>query len=78
MLEQPLSKDDSQEGRTDEAREKFTQQREQMKEEIGTQVFEILEEYFPEQSKAQRRAYAKKALLLGIAIGFLIRHLADR
>lgn len=78
MLEQSLLKDDDREGRTDEAREKLTQQREQMKDEIGTQVFEVLEEFFPEQSKAQRRAHAKKALLVGIAIGFLLRHLVDR
>jgi len=46
--------------------------------ELGRLVFEILEEYFPEEAKARRQQNQMQILFVGIVIGFLLRHSISR
>lgn len=48
------------------------------KEELGRLAFDTLEEYFPEQAKAKRQQNRLQLIMVGVAVGFLIRHFLSR
>lgn len=48
------------------------------KEEFGRLAFDTLEEYFPEQAKARRRQDRLQFIMVGVAVGFLLRHLLSQ
>lgn len=51
---------------------------EEAKEELGRLAFETLETYFPEQAEARQRQSRWQVLLVGVALGFLLRHVMGR
>lgn len=48
------------------------------KEEFGRLAFDTLEDYFPEQAEARRRQNRLQLIMVGVAVGFLIRHFLSR
>lgn len=48
------------------------------REEVGRRAFETLEQFFPEQAASRNQRNRVLPLLLGVAIGFLLRYYMDR
>lgn len=62
----------------DRAREAAKRRSEKLRARFGQTAFDVLEEYFPEEAKSRRRRHGLKVFLVGMAVGILLRHLADR
>lgn len=60
------------------AQETAQQKANEAKEEFGRRAFETLEEYFPEQTRARRKQNSLQMLMVGVAIGILVRHFLSR
>lgn len=60
------------------AQQEAQRQAERVKGEVGRQMFHLLEDYFPEQARAQRRKDRMRTLAIGVAIGFFLRHYVGR
>lgn len=57
---------------TEQARHEVQRRTTDAKEELGTLVLDLAEEYFPEQSRARRRKTMSQAFLTGAFFGFLL------
>ena len=57
---------------TEQARYEVQRRTTDAKEELGMLVFDLAEEYFPEQSRARRRKTMSQAFLTGALFGFLL------
>lgn len=54
------------------ARTSAERQAEQARSQIGSFALDMVEEYFPEEAKSRRRQGARRAFVLGMALGFFI------
>lgn len=61
-----------------QAKDKIQHQQQFIKNRVGEQLYELIEDHFPEQRKSHRRRLAIKMFLVGAAVGVLIRHMVDR
>lgn len=48
------------------------------REELGRLAFDTLEDYFPEQARARRRQNRLQLIVVGVVVGFLVRHLLSQ
>ena len=48
------------------------------KEELGRRAYDTLEEYFPEQARARRKQNRLQLIMVGVAVGILVRHFLSR
>jgi hypothetical protein len=62
----------------DRARRGARQQAGLARQEVGRRAFDLLEEYFPEEAKSRRQRNSASVFLLGLAVGILLRQLAER
>ncbi|WP_227376315.1 hypothetical protein [Haladaptatus halobius] len=60
------------------ARERAQYQVERAKDELGRQLFLVLEDHFPEQTKARRQQDSLQMFVVGVAVGILLRHLLNQ
>lgn len=62
----------------DRAQRTAEQKTSEAKEEFARLAFEKLEEYFPEQAESSTQQDQLTPILVGVAIGFLLRHFIGR
>lgn len=60
------------------AQQTAEQKKSDAKEEFGRMAFDTLEQYFPNQAETRTREDRVTPLLVGIAIGVLLRHFLGR
>ncbi|WP_135305001.1 hypothetical protein [Haloarcula amylovorans] len=60
------------------AQDSKAQQTESLKTELGRVVFDLAEEKFPEEAQQRKRQSAATAFGVGLAVGFLARHVLGR
>ena len=63
--------------RTESVREEFARRKGETRAELGERLFDLGEEYFPEEASRRRRKYASAGFVVGLAAGFIARHLLD-
>lgn len=54
------------------------EQTEVIKHEVGRLALNLVEDYFPDETKARRRTLAKRAFVVGVVVGMLLRHAMTR
>ena len=59
-------------------RQEFERRTDETRLELGDRVFDLAEEYFPETADRRRRQTLSVGFVVGLAIGFVARHLLDR
>jgi len=64
--------------RAESVREEFERRKGETKQELGERLFDLGEEYFPEEASRRRRRVASVGVVVGFAAGFVARHLLDR
>lgn len=60
------------------ARARASEEGELVKQRLGETMFDLMEEYFPEESASRRRQHMAKAFVAGIAVGLAGRFLWKR
>jgi hypothetical protein len=64
--------------RAESVRDEFERRKGETKQELGKRLFDLGEEYFPEEAARRRRRVASVGVVVGFAAGFVARHLLDR
>ncbi|PSP75435.1 hypothetical protein BRC81_15525 [Halobacteriales archaeon QS_1_68_20] len=63
--------------RAETVREELERRTDETKMELGERLFDLGEEYFPQVAAQRRRQLVSAGFLVGLAAGFLARHLMD-
>lgn len=64
--------------RAEEVREEFERRTGETRQELGARLFDLGEEYFPEEASRRRRQALSVGFVVGLATGFVGRHLLGR
>lgn len=64
--------------RTAEARQKVDERTDVAKAELGAHLFDLGEQYFPEEARRRRRKVAAGGFVAGVATGVVAKHYLDR